>query len=66
MNQALTPQASQLVWRFDELLSPHFKMPPHLEQLTGLSLSVEKSKLQVTEREIVMRVAYLFEVERTD
>jgi len=66
VNQALSPKASQLVWRFDELLSTHFNMPAKLEQLAGLSLSVEKSKLQVTSSEIIMRVAYLFEVERTD
>lgn len=66
VNNALTPRASQLFWRFDEFLSPHFKMPDRLEQLAGLSLSVERSKIEVTDDELVMRVAYLFEVERTD
>lgn len=66
VNQALTPKASQLVWRFDELLSPRFDMPESLEQLTGLSLSVEKSRIRVTDKELLMRVAYLFDVERND
>jgi hypothetical protein len=64
VNNALTPRASQLLWRLSETLSAHFAMPERLEQISGLELSVEQSAFEVTESAVVLRVAYQLAVER--
>lgn len=64
VNEALTPRASKLLWCLSEALSAHFVMPERLEQISRLELSVEDSKVEVTESAVVVRVAYRLGVER--
>lgn len=64
VNRALTPKASQLVWRLSDTLSAQFAMPERLEQLKALKLSVEDSSFDVTSESVLLKVAYELEVER--
>lgn len=64
VNRALTPRASQLVWRLSDTLSAEFEMPERLAQLKALDLSVEHSQFEVTAESVKLKVAYRLKVER--
>lgn len=66
VNQALTPSASQLVWRFDEKLSASFKITERLQPLEAIGLRVTGSEMEVTEHEVIMRVLYDIEVKKEE
>jgi hypothetical protein len=64
VNLALTPKASQLVWRFDETLSKTFHINDRLQPLEAIGLQVVGSEMEVGEHELTFRVKYDIKVKR--
>lgn len=65
-DRALTPQSSNLAWKFSDTLSFRFAIPPRFEPITRIGLQVVGGRINVTEAGLEFVVDYApLEVERS-